>query len=347
MTLAAIELDDAAVALARDGILLVKSPGVALPEGDTLLVGDDARRQARLKPRMVNSLFWERLSNQAVVPGNPRGESYADLARAHMARVWSSAGAGVDGLILVLPAHFDRQGMGLLLGIAEQLALPVRGMVDAALVACSQRADASLVVHVGIHLHRTVVTGIAIGGTARRVFAHSVESHGLVQLYDSFIKMIADLFVQTTRFDPLHDADSEQAIYDRLPAWLATLVSRDTLGIEMAARDGDTHVIHLTRSRVEKCAREFYDGLRALTGHLCAGQPFALELGHAAARMPGLADAVLGAGGDRVSSLPPGAGALGALHRAGNIIGEDWRNTLTVSLPCDALAGSEPVKPVG
>jgi len=346
MTLAAIELNDVAVALARDGLLLVQSPGFALLEGDVLLVGNDALRQARLKPRMVNSLFWERLSNEAIVPGSARGESYADLARAHMARVWTTAGAGIDGLILVVPGYFDRQQMGLLLGIAEQLALPVRGMVDSALAACAQPADASLVVHVGIHLHRTVITGVAIGSTARRVFAQSVEGYGLVRLYDSFIRLISALFVQTTRFDPLHGADSEQAIYDRLPEWLATLVSRDSLGIEMAARDGSTHVIRLTRARVEECARDFYDELHALIDGRCAGQPFAVELSHAAARMPGLADAVLSAGGDRVSSLPPGAGALGALRRASKIIDGDWRNTLTVSLPCDQRAGYAPTNSV-
>jgi len=344
MSLAAIELNDAAVALARDGSLLAQSPGFALFEGDTLLVGDDALRQARLKPRMVNSLFWERLGNEAIVPGFPNGETYADLVRAHMARVWTLAGAGVDGLILVVPGHFDRQRLGLLLGIAEQLALPVRGMVDSALVAAGRLADESLVVHVGIHLHRTVVTGIAIGNSARRVFAHSIEGYGLVRLYDGFLKVIADLFVQTTRFDPLHSASSEQAIFDRLPDWLATLVTRDSLGIEMAAGDGGTHVIRLTRSRVEDCAREFNDGLRALISDLCAGQPFALELAHDAARMPGLADAVLSDGAGRVSSLPPGAGALGALRRASQIIDEDWRNTLTVNLPCDELAGCEPAR---
>ncbi len=43
MSLAAIELNDAAVALARDGELLSESPGFALMEEDTLRLGDDAR----------------------------------------------------------------------------------------------------------------------------------------------------------------------------------------------------------------------------------------------------------------------------------------------------------------
>ena len=68
MGYAAIELNDVAVTLARDGALLSQSPGFALLEQDTLLVGDDALRQARLKPRLISTRFWDRLSNDPVFP---------------------------------------------------------------------------------------------------------------------------------------------------------------------------------------------------------------------------------------------------------------------------------------
>lgn len=341
MTLAAIELNDFAVALARDGALLMRSPGFALLDGDTLTVGEDALRQARLKPRMVDTRFWERLSNEPVVSAVPAGWTYADLARAHMARVWGCAGDDVDSLVLVVPGHFDRQQLGLLLGVAEQLALPVRGMVDSALAACSAHADAGLIAHVAIHLHRTVVTGVELSDGAHRVFVRSLEGHGLIRLYERWMELIAKLFVQTTRFDPLHRAESEQAIYDQLPRWLATLVSRDSLRIEMMARDGGTHAIQLTRFQVEECAREFYEALRVVIGELCTGQPFVLELEDSAASMPGLAATLHSASEGRTVCLPPGAGALSALRRASWIIQSDWRNTLTVSLPRDAFAGQE------
>lgn len=337
MALAAIELNDSAVTLARDGALIARSPGFALLDGDTLTVGEDALRQARLKPRMVSNRFWERLSNESVAPALPAGWTYADLARAHISWIWDRAGARVDDLVLVVPGHFDRLQLGLLLGVTEQLALPVRGMVDSALVACEAHGGADFIVHVAVHLHRTVVSGVELGDGARRVFAHSIEGHGLVQLHQRCIELIAEMFVETTRFDPLHSAESEQAIYDRLPGWLATLVSKDSLRIEMAGRDGATRAIELTRSRVEKCARELSDALRAVIVRHCSQRQFVLELEDGAARFPGLASSVLSGTDGRVVRLPPGAAALGALRRAPWIVRPDWRNTLMLSLPRDAF----------
>ena len=257
MSLAAIELTDAAVALARDGELLSESPGFALMEEDTLRLGDDARCRARLAPRSVSTRFWSRLSNDSVFPAAPAGVTFAELAQAHVSSVWASAGEGVDGVILAVPGSFERAQLGLLLGITEQLSLPVCGLVDSALTACRLPAGKGLVVHVDVHLHGTVITGIEAGETFRRTFAHHTDGHGLVELYDEWITLIAEQFVHTTRFDPLHRAQSEQAIYDRLPLWLSTLVAQASMGIEMEARDGGVHVIRLTQDRVVACATDF------------------------------------------------------------------------------------------
>lgn len=339
MSLAAIELNDTAVGLARDGVLLAQSPGYALLEADALFVGEEALRQARIKPRLTSTQFWQRLSNDPVFPSMPSSASFADLARAHLSHIWTRGGAGVNGLILVVPGSFDRQQLGLLLGIAEQLALPVRGMVDSALVACRSDADEGLVVHVDLHLHRLAVTGVELGERARCVFHRSLEGYGLTQLYDRWIKLIADIFVQTTRFDPLHRAQSEQAIYDRLPVWLSALGEQDSMGVEMAARDGGVHVIRLDRSQVIECAGEFYVRLAGLIDELCGQQPFALQLADGAGRLPGLSAALGALTSNPIISLPPGAGALGALRRGAEITAGGWRNTLTLSLAGDAVAG--------
>jgi hypothetical protein len=339
MGLAAIEFNDTSVGLARDGVLLAQSPGYALLEEDALLVGEEALRQARIKPRLTSTRFWQRLSNDPVFPSMPTSASFADLARAHLLHIWTRGGADMDGLIFVVPASFDRQQLGLLLGIAEQLALPVRGMVDSALVACRSDADAGLVVHVDLHLHALVVTGVETGEGAHRVFHRSLEGYGLTQLYDRWVKLIADIFVQSTRFDPLHRAQSEQAIYDRLPVWLSALGEQDSMGVEMAARDGGVHVIRLARSQVIECADAIYQRLATLIGELCGQRPFALQLADGAGRLPGLSAALSALTNNPSITLPPGAGALGALRRAAQITAGGWHNTLTVRLAGDAVAG--------
>lgn len=339
MGFAAIELNDAAVTLARDGVLRAQSPGYALVEQNTLLVGEEAFQQARLKPRLVSTRFWDRLSNDPVFPAHSDAVSFADLARAHLSQIWAHAGHGVDSLILVVPGSFERQQLGLLLGIAEQLSLPVRGMVDSALVACMPQVEQDLIVHVDVHLHRTVVTGVEVNGAARLIFHHSLEGHGLIQLYDSWIRLIAELFVQETRFDPLHRAESEQAIYDRLPRWLSAFESRESMGLEMTAGNGTSHAIRLSKTQVVECARKFHVRLGADIHELCGSRPFGLQLAQGAARLPGLAAALARAVDGRAFSLPSGAAALGALRHAVQITAGGWRNALTVSLPRDVFVG--------
>ena len=339
MVLAAIELNDAAIGVARDGALRIQSPGYALVEQGTLLVGEDALHQARLKPRLVSTRFWDRLSNDPVFPAASTTATCADLARAHLAQLWARAGQGVDGLLLVVPSSFQSRQLGLLLGIAEQLSLPVRGMVDSALVAFVPPPEADLAVHVDIHLHRAVVTGVEVNGRAQRVFHESLEGLGLTELYDVWIKHIAKSFVRTTRFDPLYRAQSEQAIYDRLPHWLSVLESHESMGVEMTSTDGSVHAIRLARSQMVACARELYAQLAAQIRSLCGARAFSLQLAHGAARLPGLAAALPTPAHGPALVLPSGAGALGALRHAVRITEGGWRNTLTVSLARDDLAG--------
>ena len=339
MGFAAIEFNDAAVAMAREGVPCVQSPGYALVEGGELLIGEEALRQARLKPRLVSTRFWERLGDDPVFPASAVTPSFADLARAHLSRIWSSAGPDADELILVVPASFEPRRLGLLLGIAEQLALPVRAMVDSALVGCRGPVDEDLIVHVDVHLHRTVVTGIELGASARRSFHRSLEEQGLIQLYDAWIRCIASAFVQTTRFDPLHRAQTEQAIYDRLPLWLAAFATQDSMIVEMTAQNGATHTIRLSRDRMVECVAGFYVGLTRTIEELCGPRPYSLQLSDGAARLPGLAASVTAALGQRASSLPRGAGAIGALRHSAQWRVGAWNNSLTVSLPREVFAG--------
>ena len=52
---------------------------------------------------------------------------------------------------------------------------------------------------------------------------------------DLTVKLIAQVFVRTTRFDPLHRGESEQALYLRLPGWLEELRQRETTTLVMEA----------------------------------------------------------------------------------------------------------------
>lgn len=335
--IAAIELNDAALALARDGELLARIPGYVSIDGDRLTVGDEARSRARLEPRVVKSRYWERLGDDSALPGTA-GLSNADLARAHLARLWRAAGSDVGGLVIAVPGDFDRRRLGLVLGIAAQLELPACAMVDGALAACLGVRDAGLVVHVGMYLHRSVVTVIDIGERAQRVSCKRLDELGSIALYERLIELVRDRFVSTSRFDPLHRAQSEQAIYDRLPSWIEMLRTRDSIAIEIQAADGRVFRIELGRECVIDCFRDFHAALCAAIHESCAGRSFTLVLDSDAASLPGLSRTLTSEGGDDVVIQTAGAGAVAASRCADRIFETARENVLTVSLDRDVYA---------
>lgn len=337
MAFAAIELNDAALALARDGELRARIPGYVSIDGDRLTVGDEARSRARLEPRTVRNRYWERLGDDTALPGTA-GLYNADLARAHLACLWRAAGADVGGLVIAVPGDFDRRRLGLVLGIAAQLELPACAMVDGALAACLGVRDGGLVVHVGMHLHRSVVTAIDIGERARRISCERLEGLGSIGLYERLIELVRDRFVSTSRFDPLHRAQSEQAIYDRLPSWIEMLSTRDSIAIEIQADDGRAFRIELGRENVIDCIRDFHAALSAAMRESCRDRSFTLVLDADAARLPGLAHALISDGGDDVVTLTSGAGAVAASRCAGRIFETARENVLAVSLDRDVYA---------
>ena len=50
-----------------------------------------------------------------------------------------------------------------------------------------------------------------------------VVGSGLMALHDAWAGMIRDAFIKQSRFDPLHNAETEQFIYNRLEEWLAAV----------------------------------------------------------------------------------------------------------------------------
>ena len=59
-----------------------------------------------------------------------------------------------------------------------------------------------------------------------QVRAEHALTQGLASLTDVFARRIAEHFVRATRFDPFTHAETEQALYDRLPEWLEPLHAR-------------------------------------------------------------------------------------------------------------------------
>jgi hypothetical protein len=120
--------------------------------------------------------------------------------------------------------------------------------------------------------------------------------------------------VTQARFDPLHDAATEQALFDRLPGWIAALERAESVAATLPAAGRDVET-SLSRGQVEAWTARYADELQQQVSVLKhTGEPTGVLVSAHAARLPGLVARLSAVRGVEVALLPVQAAALGALR---------------------------------
>ena len=315
MTLLAAHLNDAGLLITDGERILCREPGFALLEDDGLVTGREAWANASLTPRRIQNRYWSQLTTEPLADARFRHLSAADLVSEQLSTLWRKVAKPGDRLVLAVPGYMDNASLGLLLGVAMELDIPVVGMVDAAVAATRREYVNAVPVHVDLGLHCAMLTRLSQDGQAQFERSAIVDEAGMLNLYNLWLRVIAETFVQQSRFDPLHTAETEQALQDNMLDWLAAASSRETVTLEVEYR-GITHRAELESIEFVSAANPVYQSivsnLRALYR---AGDTPALQLADRAARMPGLAATLSARVGGEVFLLEPGATARGLARR--------------------------------
>ena len=313
------------------------SPGFALLEGNQIVTGVAAWRGSRLKPRFIHSRFWEGMDTSPLTRPFPRKLTRADLIHAHLKEIWSSVKTQVDDVIFVVPGFHTEEQLGLLLGISQSCGMSVSGMVDASVAAASLGVSGENLVHLDLHLHRVVATKLRRSDDLQRGRVEWDPKFGLLDLYDTWVKVIAQTFVHETRFDPLHLAETEQVLYQRLPQWLHVLCHQESTVVSIEA-GGKTHSIELTREKVVRSVIPLYERIGRLSKSLkTADEPTTLLLSHRLAELPGLEQHLVVEPDTRITPVSSVAAAAGALARKDHIRTSEGSGELTfvIRLPLE------------
>jgi len=312
MTLA-LEINDVGLVLARDGELLAEEPGFAMLDGSTAETGAAAMRRARLKPLYAETRYWQDLGTTALPRPMPAAATYADVAYAQLAALAADLPADARDSLLAVPGWYSREQLAVLLGVAREAGFTVVGLVDAGLAAAALEPAPESVVQLELALHQSVLTVLDHGGELRRSGCELLPRHGWMALQQSWLDLVAAAFVRRTRFDPLHEAASEQRLWDALPGWLETLAREPGVTIEASAA-GETLAVELSREDFVAAAGPTYDAvLHALQRARPVRGPLQLRLSHRWSGLPGFAGRLAALRDCEVLVLPRGAAALGAL----------------------------------
>jgi len=258
----------------------------------------------------------------------------ADLAFAHLKAVREPLPETPEEVILVVPGTLSQDQLGLLLGMAETLELPVSGIVDTGVAASARPFPEGALVHLSLQLHQSVLTLLTQAETVTRARIEVLPGLGRLALEDALAKGLADRFVDRTRLDPLKLPDTEQALYDGLPGWMETLAQAGALEIAMEA-GGRSHRLRIDPHEAIESLRPHLDRLALwIRGLLPQGTPVAIQVCSQFARVPGLEPALRQRLEPcQIVSLSPGAPGQGALHHAKTIRSPADDRRLVTSLP--------------
>jgi hypothetical protein len=327
MGLIAIEISDAGLIAAAgaparllelDG-QATESPGFALPQKDGLLVGKEAEGKAHLFPRQILNRFWDQLDTDPLEqPAKYAPQNHAEIVYHHLARIWQAIQTHGDEVVLVVPDFYNRQQLGLILGIAQELSMDVKGFVPMALAASPIACPGKMLMHLDIHLHRIEVVYLKQGEYLTIEDSAMTAGKGLIHLHRDWVETLAQEFVGSTRFDPLHLAASEQELYDRLPGVLSRLQHNSAMVFDMLDA-GTAYSITLKRDLLAHKADAIYrdlcrmvEGLRNKHGQ--KKPVLALQLSHRISRLPGCREFLSTIEDTQIIELDRGAAANGVLE---------------------------------
>jgi len=315
MGLLAAHLNDSEILVVDDQKILYHEPGFALLEDDGLITGAEAYASASLKPRRIQNHYWSSLQTESLPDRRFHHLSAADLVSRQLEQIWQRVATPGDSLAVAVPPYMSTENLGLLLGISADLNIPIVAMSDAAVCATRRHYEHAVPVHIDMGLHCSMLTRLLQESQVQVDRTEVIDDCGLLLLYENWLKIIAEAFVQQSRFDPLHTAETEQMLQNRMPDWLSRASSASTVALEVEYR-GISHHAEIESLELVAAAAPVYQcivsTLRAL---FRAEDTPAIQLSSRAAQLPGLADTLKTRVGGEVFLLERGATARGLIKR--------------------------------
>lgn len=306
MSILGLHLDDAAFAVARDGAPLgTAAPSIVHADpADAARYGAPAMDIARRAPHRVSYGHWAAFGAFAGATDEAAARAAFAVARAELRQRVAPQLAPGDRLQIAVPAALDAAALGWVLAACRQESLPVAGFHDAAALAVAALGLEGEVIVPAVGLTQLSATRVVVAdGEARRRATRVSREAGLLSVQQRWLEMIAEAMVLRSRFDPLHEAASEQRLYDLLPAAAARAAREGSATIELPA-GASSCAVTLSRDQFAAAARPL---TRALAASIDALRPDGASptvlLSAALLELPGLVEALSAVPGVRLYAM--------------------------------------------
>ena len=230
---------------------IYQQAAAAAVDGNRLLFGDAALAQSRTTPQSFNAQYLSRLDTEPLPQPIGAARNNADLLYHQLQELRQAH--DVTEVAVATPAHYSDEQLGLLLGIASEAGITIKGFIDSALAHATQSNSRYQLFD--ISLNQAHLTDIeARDGELRVIGSIVLERLGIINIIDAWLQVIANSFMQTSRFDPLYSADSEQQVFDQALSWINRSLPND-LNISVT-QDGTNRRADLSAIQLSEAIRQ-------------------------------------------------------------------------------------------
>ena len=253
MSLAVLELNDQALLIHTEQGQCISEPGFAQLTSKGIETGEVARSIAWRSPQSSFNQYWRQL-NQLPLPSNQRWARHnADIAFAQIEQLLNAT-AAPEKLILSVPGSFSDEQMSLVTGLIDASSSQLYAVIDSALAAGLDCQNQTWIVE--LQLHQTVVSLIqpqdkGTQGSIEVVQQELIPDLGIMTIYNSVARHVSNSLVTEYRYDPLHNSEGEQTIYDQIPTWLSTLTVKPEVTISISSPKGELPLV-LRKHKIEE-----------------------------------------------------------------------------------------------
>ena len=339
MSIGVLDINDSNLQLWHEGIT-VQSPGYALFQEKEYQFGSPARAAARLQPRDINTRYWWQLSTETLQPALGPARHTGDLAHAHLKQLHQAAKCPSE-VLLAVSGSMQREQLALLLGIVQQCPFDAVGLINRS-VALASLYGGERIFHLEIQLHQAVISELTRDNNQIELQRTTpLPGCGLLQLQERLVELIAAAFVRQTRFDPRRKADSEQQLYDALPAALQTLQNASETNLEV-----NGYQARISAHEMQAAGKQVFDSVRETVGVLRPDDQVIAD--PLAALLPGLTATF-----ERIAVLQPDDVRRALQAHQAQLVQREQALSFVTALPCldaevvssDAANKGPPVTP--
>jgi len=215
-----LHINDNCLLLQKDS-RQISSQGYAWFSGDQvffdLSTENTAVKRCRLSPQEINNRYWMQCDQSAITANGAGMRHAADLVWQHLNQLKHHH--GLNELVLVVPSHYQAENLQLLLGVAKACDLEIKALLNkASLALFSGNLPTGDYTHLDVQLHQTVRSKLTIDNDSVKLGeVDLIQDVGIHLMQETLLKGLQNNFIQNDRFDPLHDAHTEQQLFDQVP----------------------------------------------------------------------------------------------------------------------------------